>query len=69
MALNGRGGVPKNSTDIQLVQKIANASTRYDTTGRRPTNDITPDPNRRRPGGSSGAISPVMTLPSSVEEQ
>jgi hypothetical protein len=28
VALNGRGGAPKNSTGIQLAQKIANASTR-----------------------------------------
>ena len=28
MALNGRGGAPKNSTGIQLAQKITNASTR-----------------------------------------
>jgi hypothetical protein len=47
MALNGRGGAPKNSTGIQLAQKITNASTRSQPTGRRPTNDLTPDQNRR----------------------
>ena len=46
-ALNGRGGAPRSSTGSQLTQKIANASTRYDSTGRRPTNDITREPNRR----------------------
>jgi len=51
------GGAAKGSTGSQLTQKIANASTKYDSTGCRPTNDITREPNRRASDGSMYRIS------------
>ena len=39
MALNRRGGAPRNRTGSQLAQKIAYAATKKDATGCRPTND------------------------------
>jgi hypothetical protein len=63
-ALNRRGGAPKSNTGIQLAQKIANATTRYDATACRPTNDVTRDPSCRTfRRVDPGAVSPSRGFP------